>query len=112
MYICIFVLVIKVYIPFIGFYTNMAAAEGLHEPIVPVITQIINLSLFISHMPEKLKDAMLLPIIKKALIDNEILKNFRPVSNLAFISKLIEKVVANQMDVYMDVNKLYESQGT
>ncbi len=29
-------------------------------------------------------------------------------SNLALISKLIEKVVANQMDVYMDVNKLYE----
>ncbi len=41
-------------------------------------------------------------------MDSEILKNVRPVSNLAFISKLIEKVVTNQMGVCMDVNKLYE----
>ncbi len=89
---------------FIRSYTNMAA-EGMHGP---VITKIINLYLSTSHMPEMLKDAILSPIIQRALVDSEILKKFRPVSNLAFISKLIEKVVANQMDAYMDVNKLYE----
>ncbi len=41
-------------------------------------------------------------------MDSEILKNVMPVSNLAFISKLIEKAVGNHMDVYMGVSKLYE----
>ncbi len=61
-------------------------------------------------MPEKqLKDAILSsPIIKKTLRDSEILKTFRPVSSLAFISKLIEKAVANDLNVYMSMNKLYE----
>ncbi len=59
-------------------------------------------------MPEKLKDALISPIIKTTLMDNEILQHFRPMSNLVFISKLIEKAVANHMDVYMGVSKLYE----
>ncbi len=82
---------------FIGSYTNMAD-EGMHGPTVTFITKIVNLSLSTSRMPEKLKDAILSPIIKKALMDSEILTHFRTLSNLAFISKLIEKVVTNHMD--------------
>ncbi len=41
-------------------------------------------------------------------MDSEILKKVKPVSNLTFISKLTENGVANQMDMFMDVNKLYE----
>ena len=36
-------------------------------------------------------------------------KNFRPVSNLPFISKLIEKVVAAQLVNYINDNNLGES---
>ncbi len=76
--------------------------------LLPVITRIVNLSLSSSVVPEKLKEALLSPLIKKALMDSELLKNFRPVSNLAFISKIIEKVVASRTISHMCINKLYE----
>ena len=39
-----------------------------------------------------------------APLDRNLLKNYRPVSNLSFISKLIEKVVAKQLNNYIDSN--------
>jgi hypothetical protein len=45
-------------------------------------------------------------MLKKLLLDPEILKNFRPVSNLDFISKLIEKVVDVQTPNHMRKNSV------
>ena len=42
------------------------------------------------------------PPFKKRNLDRNLLKNYRPVSNLSFISKLIEKVVAKQLNNYID----------
>ena len=42
------------------------------------------------------------PLLKKPNLDRNLLKNYRPVSNLSFISKLIEKVVAKQLNNYID----------
>ena len=78
------------------------------DTLLPVITKIVNLSLSSSVMPDKLKEAILSPRLKKALMDSEILKHFRPVSNLTFVSKLIERVVAGQMNTYMRTNDLNE----
>ena len=39
---------------------------------------------------------MLPPILKKPSLDKEVDKNYRPVSNLIFISKILERVVALQ----------------
>jgi hypothetical protein len=36
-----------------------------------------------------------------------ILKNYRPVSNLQFVSKLVERSVFNQMHVHLMSNNLY-----
>ena len=47
-------------------------------------------------------------ILKKTDLDPNILKNFRPVSNLSFISKPLEKIVANQLDNYLERGSLYE----
>ena len=38
---------------------------------------------------------------KKPSLDRNSLKNYRPVSNLSFISKLIENVVANQLNEFI-----------
>ena len=48
-------------------------------------------------------------MIKKAIFYPEILKNFRPVSNLSFISKLIEKVVVSRFDDHLVSNGLDEN---
>ena len=41
-------------------------------------------------------------------MDPEILKNLRPASNLAYISKLIEMIVDAQVTSHMDENNLHE----
>ena len=54
----------------------------------------VNLSLTTGFMPDALKIASLSPALKKPTDDLKQFTNFRPISNLKFISKLIEKSVA------------------
>ena len=76
--------------------------------LAPIITAIINLSLSSGEIPDNLKEAILSPLIKKACLDPEIFNNFRPISNLSYISKLIEKIVANRLDDHMVSNGIHE----
>ena len=59
-------------------------------------------------MPHHLKRAIVKPIIKKSTLEPESMKNYRPVSNLAYIGKIIEKVVVNQLDAHLTDNNLHE----
>ena len=77
--------------------------------IFPVITKIVNLSLESGRMPELLKQAVLKPLLKKPSSDPGEFKNFRPLSNLPFISKIIEKCVAKQLIEYLDNNGFGET---
>ena len=65
--------------------------------LLPVMTQIVNQSLNLTAFPDSFKLALLNPLLKKHRLDVEVLLNFRPISNLMFMSKLTEKVVASQM---------------
>ena len=76
--------------------------------LLPVITDIVNHSLDEALMPNSLKTALIIPLLKKTNLDTEDFKNFRPVSNLPFVSKLIEKSVAVQLVQYIDDNNLDE----
>ena len=62
--------------------------------LLPTITRMVNLSLTTGFMPDALKIASLSPALKKPTADLKQFTNFRPISNLKFISKLIEKSVA------------------
>ena len=55
-------------------------------------------------MPVALKTALIISLLKKSNLNSDDFKNFRPVSNLPFISKVIEKVVAVQLVNYIDDN--------
>ena len=44
--------------------------------------------------PISCKSSIVIPLIKKPGVDREMLKNYRPVSNLSFLSKVIEKVIS------------------
>ena len=78
------------------------------DELVPVLTLIVNTSLSCAEFPKELKRAFLTPLIKKIILDAEILKNYRPVSNLSFLSKLIERIVCVQLVNHLDKNGLYE----
>ena len=74
----------------------------------PNITQMINMSLNTGIFPDSLKSAIVRPLLKKQSLDPNIMKNYRPVSNLAFISKVLEKVVAARITSYLFNHNLAE----
>ena len=47
------------------------------------------------------------PLLKKSTLDANVLKNYRPVSNLSFVSKLIEKVVLKQLLSFLNTEDLF-----
>ena len=79
------------------------------EDLLPTITKIVNLSLSNGVMPDALKTAELLPSLKKLDADYKQFSNFRSISNLMMISKVVEKVVAVQLTDYIASNHLVES---
>ena len=70
------------------------------------ITKIVNISLSTGTFPSEMKAALVRPLIKKASLDPDCLNNYRPVSNLSFVSKVIERSVALRLNSYMKVNGL------
>ena len=59
-------------------------------------------------MPSDLRGAIVKPLIKKPSLDRDNLKNYRPVSNLAYLGKLIESVVIEEIDAHIYNNHLHE----
>ena len=77
--------------------------------LLPSITKIINLSISTSNVPKCFKVAAITPLLKKADLDSNLLKNFRPISNLPFVSKILEKVIARRLLNHKDTHSLHES---
>ena len=67
-----------------------AVFQDIYMSMIPLLTTIVNVSLASATVPASMKEAMINPILMKAHLDKEILNNYRPVSNLPSISKLIE----------------------
>ena len=72
------------------------AAEVISSP----LTYIMNLSLKSATVPDDFKLARVLPIYKKGNRNYE--GNYRPVSILPVASKVLEKIVYNQMHNYLE----------
>ena len=75
--------------------------ETLLAPTTLIIRQVIHTGIF----PEQLKIAKVIPIYKKD--DDTIFSNYRPISILPAISKIIEKVIYGQIYYYFSQNKLF-----
>ena len=79
------------------------------DVLLPVLTKMINISSETANVPVQLKEAMIRPKLKKESLDHEVHSNFRPISNLKFISKMIQKAVSYQLTNYLRDNDLEES---
>lgn len=73
-----------------------------------VILRIINHSLSTGFVPHAFKVAVIKPLIKKPNLDSSVLSNYRPISNLPFLSKILEKVVARQLVDFLNDSNLFE----
>lgn len=69
---------------------------------------IFNTSLRKGLVPLSFKCAVIQPILKKPKLDSTCLDNYRPISNLPFLSKILEKVIAKQLGSHLQKNSLYE----
>ena len=59
--------------------------------------------------PTSFKSALVTPILKKKCLDHNDLNNYRPVSNLCFIAKILEKRVLSQVSSYLNSHNLYNT---
>ena len=73
--------------------------------IVP-ITKIVNLSLSTGEFPERFRTAVVTPLHKKPSLPTDVVGNYRTVSGLSFISKVIERIVAKQVNTHIVDNGL------
>ena len=76
--------------------------------LLTIICKIVNISLQSSTVPDNFKQAIVTPLLKKPSLDIENMKNYRPVSNLSYVSKLTEKVVMSRFNAHLDTHKLRE----
>jgi len=77
--------------------------------LLPIITNIVNLSIETGTFPDTFKSAIVKPILKKPTLDKELLSNYRPISNLSFLSKLTEKIVKIRLQNHLSTNSLFNS---
>jgi hypothetical protein len=75
--------------------------------LLPLMTAIVNQSLSSAVFPSEWKHALVTPLLKKPSLDPLVLSNYRPVSNLPFVSKVVERVVSKQLTNYLQSNCLY-----
>ena len=73
------------------------------------ILHIINTTLSLGIFPAAFKKALVKPVLKNSDLDKNILSNYRPISNLCFLSKLIEKCVLKQLLHHLSENDLFGS---
>ena len=86
--------------------TALLKDERLLAQVVPLITAIINRSFESSCVPDEFKLALVIPLLKKLGLDINLFCNYRPVSNLPFLSKVMERVVGYQIKSHMKQNKI------
>jgi hypothetical protein len=85
---------------------NFLLRENLDD-LLPFIKTVCNASLREGILPVSQKVAIIKPIVKKPGLDPNSESSYRPISNLTFLSKVIERIVAEQLTKYLTVNCLF-----
>ena len=85
----------------------MEILKDIVVEISPILTALINCSLENGVFPDKLKEVVLRPLLKKINLD-PIKMNYRPFSNLAFVGKLNKCIASNQIISHIDKRSLLQ----
>jgi len=76
------------------------------DVLLPYLTAMVNASLTQGRLPVSQRHAIATPLLKKTGVDSADMSNFRPVSNLSFMSKVVERAVVSQLTEYLSANDL------
>ena len=74
--------------------------------LLPYITDVCNSSLQQGSFPLNQRHAIIRPRLKKPGSDPSDIQNYRPVSNLTFVSKVVEKLVCHQLVSFFERLKI------
>jgi hypothetical protein len=69
--------------------------------LAPFLTNMFNRSLSEGHLPTSQKTAIISPLLKKSGLDTTQSSNYRPIANLPFTSKILEKIVDEQLTTHL-----------
>ena len=78
------------------------------EELLPLLEAIFNNSLSNGTFPSEFKSALIRPLLKRPNLGTDELKNYRPVSNLHFVAKVLEKLVMIRLDEHMETHSLHD----
>ena len=76
------------------------------DTVLPYLLELVNTSLSTGNI-SGLKESTITPLLKKNDLDLNKYKHYRPLFNLEFLSKLIEKVVLKCLTDHMSINNLH-----
>ena len=75
-----------------------------NDKLIELITNIINKSLNNGKVPDKMKVAVIRPLFKQG--KHKDFNNYRPISILGSIEKILETIVHNQLSKFIYINKI------
>jgi hypothetical protein len=79
---------------------NSILIKEIHEYIIDVLLYIINLSFTTGDFPEKMKEAVVIPIYKKG--SKSLCSNYRPISLISSFSKIVEKLMKCRLVSFLE----------
>ena len=81
---------------------HISKISRAYESAVPFVCQLVNQYFADCIFVDSEKLALLRSQLKKAGLDNEDKKNYRPISNLTFLSKIVERIIFDQLYTFME----------
>jgi len=78
-------------------YLPISLLKSSVEVMAPLISRLANLSFSSGVFPASLKNGRITPLIKKPGLDKSDMANYRPITNLSTLSKLLEKLVLSRI---------------
>src|SRR6188508_2602284 len=79
----------------------LLSAAVAHPATSLPITNIINLALSEGIFPQSFKSASVRPLLKKHNLPTDDLSSYRPISNLNFVSKVLERIIHSRINKHL-----------
>ena len=82
--------------------------KNVFSCLIEDVLEMVNAPLHSGILPSCLKHAIVTPLLKKTNLDPLALKNYRPISVLPFLGKILEKIVHQQLYRYLSNHNLFD----
>lgn len=82
--------------------------KQVFEVFGPTVQNIMNSCLETAMVPDDMKHGFVHPLLKKPNLDPTVLSNFRPVSHLSLMSKVLEKIMFHQLQSFLNKKQIFE----